>query len=227
MATEIHRKSGLKWLWIGIILALIAGLAGCLWIQSRTPAAFGASEKTMAAAKTAPKPEQAKEKDMVIIKTSMGDLKVKLATDKAPLTVANFLAYADAGHYNGTIFHRVINGFMIQGGGFDAQMRQKPTKAAIKNEAANGLKNKRGTLAMARTAVVDSATSQFFINVQDNGFLDFQAPNPQAFGYCVFGEVVAGMDVVDKIKAVRTGVKAGMSDVPLETVTIISVTRAN
>ena len=162
---------------------------------------------------------------MVIIKTTLGDIKVKLAADKAPLTVANFLAYVDAGFYNGTIFHRVIDGFMIQGGGFDASMNQKPTRAPIKNEAANGLQNKRGTLAMARTAIVDSATSQFFINVKDNGFLDFRSPDPQGFGYCVFGEVVEGLDVVDKIKGVRTGVKAGMSDVPLETVEIVSVTR--
>ncbi|HPC57668.1 MAG: peptidylprolyl isomerase [Kiritimatiellae bacterium] len=162
---------------------------------------------------------------MVVIKTSLGDIKVKLAADKAPLTVANFLSYAEAGHYNGTIFHRVIDGFMIQGGGFDANMRQKPTKAPIKNEAANGLANKRGTLAMARTMVVDSATSQFFINVKDNAFLDFQAPTPQGFGYCVFGEVVEGMDVVDRIKGVRTGMKAGMSDVPLETVEILSVSK--
>ena len=162
---------------------------------------------------------------MVLIKTTLGDITVKLATDKAPLTVANFLAYADAGHYDGTIFHRVIDGFMIQGGGFDKDMRQKPTKAPIKNEAANGLPNKRGTLAMARTPVVDSATAQFFINVKDNAFLNFQAPTPQGFGYCVFGEVTAGMDVVDKIKAVRTGVKAGMTDVPLETVEILSVKR--
>ena len=174
----------------------------------------------------APVVEQAKETDMVIIKTTLGDIKVKLAADKAPLTVANFLAYADDGHYNGTIFHRVIDGFMIQGGGFDATMSQKPTRAPIKNEAANGLQNKRGTIAMARTAVVDSATSQFFINVKDNGFLDFRAPNPQGFGYCVFGEVVEGLDVVDKIKSVRTGVQADMSDVPVETIEIVSVTRA-
>ena len=163
---------------------------------------------------------------MVLIKTTLGDIKVKLATDKAPLTVANFLAYVDAKHYDGTIFHRVIDGFMIQGGGFDANMRQKPTQAPIKNEAANGLRNKRGTLAMARTMVVDSATSQFFINVKDNGFLDFRSPDPQGFGYCVFGEVVEGLDVVDKIKGVRTTTKAGMADVPLETVEILSVTRA-
>ena len=186
----------------------------------------GADGSTAAAAEEpAPEPEQAKETDMVLIKTTLGDIKVKLAADKAPLTVANFLAYVDAQHYDGTIFHRVIDGFMIQGGGFDASMRQKPTQAPIKNEAANGLRNKRGTLAMARTMVVDSATSQFFINVKDNGFLDFRSPDPQGFGYCVFGEVVEGMDVVDQIKGVRTGVKAGMSDVPLETVAIVSVTR--
>ena len=169
--------------------------------------------------------QPAEETDMVVIKTSLGDITVKLAADKAPLTVANFLSYVEDGHYNGTIFHRVIDGFMIQGGGFDANMRQKPTKAPIQNEAANGLANKRGTLAMARTMVVDSATSQFFINVKDNAFLDFQAPTPQGFGYCVFGEVVEGMDVVDRIKSVRTGVKAGMSDVPLETVGILSVSK--
>jgi cyclophilin family peptidyl-prolyl cis-trans isomerase len=227
MTTDNQRKTVMKWVWVAIALALIAGLAGWMWMGRSAPATPAAAEKTVAVAETAPKAATEKETDMVTIKTSLGDIQVKLATAKAPLTVANFLAYVDAGHYNGTIFHRVIDGFMIQGGGFDAQMRQKPTKAAIKNEAANGLKNKRGTLAMARTAVVDSATSQFFINVNDNGFLDFQAPNPQAFGYCVFGEVVAGMDVVDKIKGVRTGVKAGMSDVPLETVEILSVTRAN
>ena len=169
--------------------------------------------------------QPAEETDMVVIKTSLGDITVKLAADKAPLTVANFLSYVEDGHYNGTIFHRVIDGFMIQGGGFDANMRQKPTKAPIQNEAANGLANKRGTLAMARTMVVDSATSQFFINVKDNAFLDFQAPTPQGFGYCVFGEVVEGMDVVDRIKSVRTGVQAGMSDVPLETVEILSVSK--
>ena len=173
-----------------------------------------------------PATEKAKETDMVVIKTSLGEIKVKLAADKAPLTAANFLSYVDEGHYDGTIFHRVIGNFMIQGGGFDAGMRQKPTKAPIKNEAANGLQNKRGTIAMARTMVVDSATSQFFINVVDNGFLDFRAPNPQQFGYCVFGEVVEGMDVVDKIRAVQTGTRAGMGDVPLETVEIISAKRA-
>ena len=217
----------MKWIWFGMALTLAGGTSVSAQDDVATAPVPGAAvEEIAAAAEPAPETEQAKETDMVIIKTTLGDITVKLAADKAPLTVANFLAYADAGHYNGTIFHRVIDGFMIQGGGFDAQMNQKPTKAAIKNEAANGLQNKRGTLAMARTAVVDSATSQFFINVKDNAFLDFRAPNPQGFGYCVFGEVVAGMDVVDKIKGVRTGVKAGMSDVPLETVEIVSVTRA-
>lgn len=217
----------MKWIGFGLAVALAGGLSARAQDGMEMPPIPGAADGTIvAAAEPAPEAEQAKETDMVIIKTSMGDITVKLAADKAPLTVANFLNYVDAGHYNGTIFHRVIAGFMIQGGGFDANMRQKPTKAPIKNEAANGLQNKRGTLAMARTAVVDSATSQFFINVVDNGFLDFRAPNPQAFGYCVFGEVVKGMDVVDKIRKTPTGVKAGMGDVPLETVEIISVARA-
>ena len=216
----------MKWMWLGVAMALAGGLSAAAQDGTEQPPVPGAAAETVAAPAAVPVAEQAKETDMVIIKTTMGDIKVKLAADKAPLSVANFLAYADAGHYNGTIFHRVIDGFMIQGGGFDANMRQKPTRAPIKNEAANGLQNKRGTLAMARTAIVDSATSQFFINVKDNGFLDFRAPNPQGFGYCVFGEVVEGMDVVDRIKGVRTCVKAGMSDVPLETVEILSVTRA-
>ena len=216
----------MKWTWLGLAMALAGGSAVSAQDGLEMPPVPGAAETTIAAAEApAPEPEQAKETDMVIIKTTLGDIKVKLAADKAPLTVANFLAYVDSKHYDGTIFHRVIDGFMIQGGGFDKEMRQKPTKAPIKNEAANGLQNKRGTLAMARTMVVDSATSQFFINVKDNGFLDFRAPNPQGFGYCVFGEVVEGLDVVDKIKGVRTTTKAGMSDVPLETVEILSVTR--
>jgi peptidyl-prolyl cis-trans isomerase B (cyclophilin B) len=213
---ENQRRAAMK----RMTWCLILGLAAAMAAPAQGEAEAGTPDM--------PVPEetqQAEETDMVVIKTSLGDIKVKLAADKAPLTVANFLSYAEAGHYNGTIFHRVIDGFMIQGGGFDANMRQKPTKAPIKNEAANGLANKRGTLAMARTMVVDSATSQFFINVKDNAFLDFQAPTPQGFGYCVFGEVVEGMDVVDRIKGVRTGMKAGMSDVPLETVEILSVSK--
>jgi cyclophilin family peptidyl-prolyl cis-trans isomerase len=162
---------------------------------------------------------------VVIIKTSKGDIKVKLHQDKAPVTVENFLAYVDSGHYENTIFHRVIANFMIQGGGFTSDMNQKPTLKPIKNEAANGLKNNRGTLAMARTMVVDSATSQFFINVVDNEFLNFRSPDPQGFGYCVFGEVVEGMDVVDAIRAVPTGRSGPHSDVPADPVEIIQVVR--
>ena len=178
---------------------------------------------SVAASPSAKKPNRAK--PMIKLQTNFGPITLELDAKAAPDTVANFIQYVRDGHYDGTIFHRVIDGFMIQGGGFDANMRQKPTQAPIKNEAANGLRNRRGTLAMARTMVVDSATSQFFINVKDNGFLDFRSPDPQGFGYCVFGEVVEGLDVVDQIKGVRTGVKAGMSDVPLETVAIVSVTR--
>jgi len=163
---------------------------------------------------------------MVVIKTSLGDIKAELYSDQAPLTVKNFLQYAEDGHYNGTIFHRVISNFMIQGGGFTPDMNQKPTRAPIKNEAANGLKNERGTLAMARTSVIDSATSQFFINVKDNDFLNHSSPTPQGFGYCVFGKVVEGMDVVDKIKSVRTGNRGPFQDVPVETVEIIEIGRA-
>lgn len=217
----------MKWMHWCWVVALAGGQPA---VAQEDVASPPIAEMTLPAAladEPAVEPEQAKETDMVLIKTTLGDIKVKLAADKAPLTVANFLAYVDAGHYDGTIFHRVIDGFMVQGGGFDANMRQKPTKAPVKNEAANGLLNKRGTLAMARTMVVDSATSQFFINVKDNESLNFTAPTPQGSGYCVFGEVVEGLDVVDQIKGVRTGVKAGMSDVPLETVAIVSVTRVD
>ena len=192
------------------------------------PADAPAPEVPAATALSTEQPDQppTQEQPMVILKTTLGDITIKLFPDKAPITVANFLAYVDSGHYNGTVFHRVIDGFMIQGGGFNRWMLQKPTQAPIKNEAANGLQNKRGTIAMARTSVVDSATSQFFINVVDNAFLDFKSPDPRGFGYCVFGEVVSGMDVVDQIKAVRTGVKNGMADVPLQTVEILSAERA-
>ena len=166
-----------------------------------------------------PEPE---ENIMVVIKTSKGDIKVELNEKKAPVTVKNFLAYVDAGHYDGTIFHRVIDGFMIQGGGFTKDMRQKPTRAPIENEAANGLGNERGTIAMARTSDIRSATSQFFINVVNNAFLNHRDKSAQGYGYCVFGRVAEGMDVVDAIKSVRTAAQ----DVPVETVEIISITRA-
>jgi cyclophilin family peptidyl-prolyl cis-trans isomerase len=160
---------------------------------------------------------------MVAIETSMGTIKVELFEDKAPITVKNFLDYVDSKHYDGTIFHRVIDGFMIQGGGFEPGLKQKPTKPPIKNEANNGLANTKYTLAMARTNVVDSATSQFFINVKDNDFLDHKGP--ASFGYCVFGKVVEGTEVVDKIKGVKTANKGGMGDVPVEDVVIRSAKR--
>ena len=162
----------------------------------------------------------------VIIETSLGTMKAVLDEEKAPLTVANFLRYVDAGFYNGTIFHRVIPNFMIQGGGFTPDMRQKATQAPVKNEAANGLKNDRGTLAMARTMVVDSATSQFFINHRNNDFLNFRSPDPSGFGYAVFGKLTEGLDVLDRIAAVPTGSAGPHQDVPREPVVIASIRRA-
>ena len=161
-------------------------------------------------------------KTMVRLKTSAGDIVLELDQEKAPKTVANFLHYVETGFYSNTLFHRVINGFMIQGGGFDTSFRQKPTGAPIENEAANGLKNEAYTVAMARTGDPHSATAQFFINVSANGFLDFTSPNAPGFGYAVFGKVVEGTEVVDKIKAVPTGSRSGMSDVPSEDVLILS-----
>ena len=157
---------------------------------------------------------------MVTLHTSMGDITLELDAEKAPKTVANFLQYARDGFYDGTIFHRVINGFMIQGGGMTADMEQKTTRAPVENEANNGLKNKTGTIAMARTNDPHSATAQFFINVADNDFLDHRAPTAQGWGYAVFGKVTAGMDVVEKIKAVATGTRGFHQDVPREAVTI-------
>jgi peptidyl-prolyl cis-trans isomerase B (cyclophilin B) len=159
----------------------------------------------------------------VLMETSFGPVTIELFKDKAPISVRNFLSYVKDGYYDGLVFHRVIKGFMIQGGGMDANMQPKKTKFAIKNEAANGLSNKRGTLAMARTSVIDSATSQFFINVVDNASLDYRGKTPDMFGYAVFGQVVDGMDVVDAIKEVKTGSKGGHGDVPLEPVTITSI----
>ena len=161
---------------------------------------------------------------MVTLHTSMGDITLELDAEKAPKTVANFLQYARDGFYDGTIFHRVISNFMIQGGGMTADMAQKETRAPVENEANNGLKNKCGTIAMARTNDPHSAIAQFFINVTDNGFLDHTAPTAQGWGYAVFGRVTAGMGVVEKIKAVATGSKGFHQDVPRETVTIERVT---
>ena len=152
--------------------------------------------------------------------TSAGSLRIELDDEKAPLSTANFLAYVHKGHYDGTVFHRVIKGFMIQGGGFEPGMKQKPTDAPIRNEASNGLKNKRHTLAMARTGDPHSASAQFFVNTVDNDFLDFRAENAQGWGYAVFGRVVEGAEVLDKIENVRTGRKGFHDDVPLEDVRI-------
>ncbi len=186
-----------------LVLALIFTVGFCLW---------------GAGAQAAGRPP------MVKLQTSMGDIVLELNPEKAPDTVANFLQYVKDGFYDGTVFHRVINGFMIQGGGMDAQMNQKPTRDPIKNEADNGLTNDAYTIAMARTAVPDSATSQFFINVADNKNLNHTGKNPAGWGYAVFGKVIQGKDVVDKIKAVPTTSKGFHGDVPVEPVTIIKAT---
>ena len=157
---------------------------------------------------------------MIRLTTNFGNIDIELNFDKAPKTAANFEQYVKDGFYNGTIFHRVIDNFMIQGGGMTADMQEKPTREPIENEAANGLKNDCYTIAMARTMQPHSASSQFFINVKDNDFLNHTAPTPQGWGYCVFGKVVAGTDVVDKIKIVKTGRHGYHDDVPLETVLI-------
>jgi peptidyl-prolyl cis-trans isomerase B (cyclophilin B) len=157
---------------------------------------------------------------VVKLSTNYGDITIELNAEKAPITVANFLSYVEKGFYEGLVFHRVIKSFMIQGGGMDADMKQKPTDAPIKNEADNGLSNDKYTIAMARTSVPDSATAQFFINVKDNDFLNHTAPTSSGWGYCVFGKVVAGMDVVDQIEAVSTASRGGHQDVPVEPVVI-------
>jgi len=157
---------------------------------------------------------------MINLHTNHGTISLELDAEKAPATVANFLEYVRAGHYDNTVFHRVIDGFMIQGGGFEPGMKQKPTRDPVKNEADNGLKNDAGTVAMARTQDPHSASAQFFINVANNDFLNFRAPSTQGWGYCVFGRVVAGQDVVDKIKGVKTGSKGFHQDVPLDDVVI-------
>src|SRR5512139_232189 len=162
---------------------------------------------------------------VVVLETSKGNIEVELNEAKAPITVKNFLDYVDSHFYDGLIFHRVIDNFMIQGGGFTPDMAQKNGKAPIENEAANGLTNDKYTIAMARTSVVNSATSQFFINTKDNAFLNHKDKTPQGFGYAVFGKVVKGQDVVDAIGKVATGTKNGFNDVPVETVTIVKAYR--
>ena len=158
---------------------------------------------------------------MVKLHTTHGVITLELNAEKAPITVKNFLDYVNSGFYSGTIFHRVMDNFMIQGGGFEPGMKQKPVNAPITNEAANGLKNEKFTVAMARTPNPHSATAQFFINVKDNDFLDFTAPNSNGFGYCVFGKVIDGTEVLDKIRSVSTGSRSGHENVPLQDVVII------
>ncbi|CAN5639339.1 hypothetical protein BH10BDE1_BH10BDE1_11200 [soil metagenome] len=194
--------------------------------------AAGTAKKESKATATTPEKKDEKQKasgdkkmTTVIIETSLGNIEAEINAEKAPVSAANFLKYVDKKHYDGLIFHRVISGFMIQGGGMDENMQEKKNDAPIKNEATNGLKNDRGTLAMARTGVVDSATSQFFINTVDNGFLNHSSPDPRGYGYAVFGKVTSGMDIVDKIRAVQTGTKNGMADVPNTPVVIKTIKR--
>jgi len=165
----------------------------------------------------------AEKNPVILMTTSMGNIRIELDAEKAPITTKNFLDYVNDGHYDGLIFHRVIPGFMVQGGGMDAQMKEKKNKTPIKNEAANGLKNKLGSVAMARTNVVDSATAQFFINVKDNDFLNHRSTAAAEFGYAVFGQIIEGMDVVHGIEKVKTGRKGYHDDVPVEPVVINSV----
>jgi len=210
--------------------SLTARLALALVAAGTVAALATARAEEKPAALTAPAQagKQAGEDPVVVVKTAMGEIKIRLFQDKAPISVANFLSYVDDRFYDGTIFHRVIDTFMVQGGGFTADLAKKETKAPIKNEATNGLSNKRGTVAMARTNIVDSATSQFFINVADNTFLDHKNGTPRDYGYAVFGEVISGMDVVDRIKAVKTGAKGPFSsDCPLEPVLIQSIRRTD
>jgi peptidyl-prolyl cis-trans isomerase B (cyclophilin B) len=194
---------------LGIVLLALTGMVpATAFTQDNNPDAKGSGMVT------------------VTMQTNKGVITLELDGNKAPDTVANFVAYASAGHYDGTIFHRVIPGFMIQGGGFDADMQQKSTNAPVKNEANNGLKNVTGSIAMARTSDPHSASAQFFINVKDNSFLDHSAPTPSGWGYAVFGKVTDGMDVVRTIESVPTGNKSGHQDVPLEAVVIEKVTVA-
>ncbi|HLP85175.1 MAG TPA: peptidylprolyl isomerase [Phycisphaerales bacterium] len=208
-----------------MVLGVVGGMAMAAFAQT-TPASEPKTEPAkVEPAKTEPVPVKAEaaKLEYVMLSTTQGDIVLELNAEKAPITVANFLSYVDKGFYNGTVFHRVISNFMIQGGGFDGDMKQKPTEAAIKNESKNGLKNSRGTIAMARLSAPDSATAQFFINVVDNPNLD---PGPSTgAGYAVFGKVIAGMEAVDKIRYLPTGVKARMPDVPNELPVITTAKR--
>ena len=218
-----------------VLLTFALLLPALVFAQATTPPAKPAAKqpakaapaaaKPKAADKTAPANDKPASATKVLVKTSLGDMTIELYPDKAPKSVENFLAYANSGFYDGTIFHRVIDNFMIQGGGFTRELRQKPTRPTITNEAKNGLSNLRGTVAMARTGDPNSATAQFFINVVDNPRLDFTSEqNGMTWGYCVFGKVISGLEVVDKIKAVPTGAQGPFkSDVPTTPVVIEKV----
>jgi cyclophilin family peptidyl-prolyl cis-trans isomerase len=199
----------------GLAAAML--FAGGCWERSQSPQSSGSGP--------APARIKAKTNPVVVIETSMGVIKAELWSDTAPVTVKNFLAYVDDKHFDGLIFHRVVQGFMIQGGGFDPEMKEKPCRDPIKNEASADKKNDRGTLAMARTPVLDSATSQFYINLVDNDGLNHRDETFEGFGYCAFGKVISGMDVVDKIGAVEVGFAAGRPNVPTSTVLIKSIRR--
>ncbi|MDR1658760.1 MAG: peptidyl-prolyl cis-trans isomerase [Desulfovibrio sp.] len=190
-----------------MILCVSCGAASAAQNDTASPASPGASARPSAA-------------PVVKLETNFGDIFVRLDDRKAPISTANFIQYIKSGHYDGTIFHRVIKGFMIQGGGLTPDMKQKTTRSAIRNEAGNGLKNQKYTVAMARTGDPHSATSQFFINTKDNGFLDFKSQSPQGWGYAVFGRVIRGQDVVDKIEAVATGKRGLHDDVPTTPVVV-------
>jgi peptidyl-prolyl cis-trans isomerase B (cyclophilin B) len=205
------------------IVLMVSGIMSFVGV----PAATGQDPKDPSPQASPASAEKAKSKESerprVIIKTSVGDITLELDQKRAPVTVENFLQYAKDGFYNGTIFHRVIADFMIQGGGMEPGMKKKQTRSPIKNEATNGLKNKTGTIAMARTSVVDSATAQFFINCKDNSFLDHRDTSSRGYGYAVFGHVIEGMDVVRKIEKTPTGTKGSYRDVPVEDILIVSV----
>jgi cyclophilin family peptidyl-prolyl cis-trans isomerase len=203
---------------LSLVLALAVAAPTVILGLGHASPAYAAKKKKKAAKK-----ETTNKHPKILIKTSMGDITVELDRDKAPVSVKNFLAYVDKKHYDNTIFHRVIASFMVQGGEYDKNMKDKPCGEPIKNEAGNGLKNVEGTIAMARTNVVDSATCQFFLNSKDNAFLDHRDETPQGFGYAVFGHVTQGLDVVHKIEHVATGSKEGMADVPNDPVFIKSI----
>ena len=204
----------IKWVWF-IGFAIIGGMIGLkLGTMLQKPQQQDVSQNN-----------ETRVKSKVVFETRLGNIVIGLYDTLAPVTVENFLTYVDEGFYEGTIFHRVIDGFMIQGGGYDSDLKQKATKAPIKNEANNGIKNKRATLAMARTQVIDSATAQFFINVADNASLDFRDESIQGYGYCVFGEVLEGMDVVDAIKQLKVSMQGMHQHLPQEAVVILSAKR--